>query len=288
MRGEKFVDVAGIRTRYFEGGQGEPLVLFHGGHFGSPDNVDSADNWDLNFDGLAQGFHVYAVDKLGQGYTDNPKRDEDYTIGAVVQHAAGFLQALGLRNVGVVGHSRGGYLVTRLTLEHPELIRCCVVVDSGTTAPGEVRRGQLLADPPKPLLSKESLKWVSERFSATYEHITDQWLEARYRQGQLPKYQETVRKMAQLESNQFLPHLRQQKEETHAWIKAGRLKTPTLLIWGYNDPSAIIENGLALFAMVTASAPRSQMHIFNRAGHYCYREHPEDFNQVVRSFIQGS
>jgi 2-hydroxy-6-oxo-6-(2'-carboxyphenyl)-hexa-2,4-dienoate hydrolase len=51
----------------------------------------------LNFDGLAELFHVFAVDKIGQGFTDNPKRDEDYTMAAVVQHAYGFLRTLGLR-----------------------------------------------------------------------------------------------------------------------------------------------------------------------------------------------
>jgi 2-hydroxy-6-oxonona-2,4-dienedioate hydrolase len=38
-------------------------------------------------------------------------------MAAVVQHAYGFLRTLGLRNVHPVGHSRGAYLVARLTLE---------------------------------------------------------------------------------------------------------------------------------------------------------------------------
>jgi hypothetical protein len=38
----KFVDVAGVRTRYFEGGQGEALVLVHGGQWPA---TASADGW---------------------------------------------------------------------------------------------------------------------------------------------------------------------------------------------------------------------------------------------------
>ena len=34
MTGEKYIDVDGIKTRYFEKGSGPLLVLFHGGHFG--------------------------------------------------------------------------------------------------------------------------------------------------------------------------------------------------------------------------------------------------------------
>ena len=81
MTGEQFIDVNGIRTRYFEKGVGPTVVLFHGGHFGSHDAADCAEDWSLNFDGLAERFHVYAVDKIGQGFTDNPQRDEDYTMG---------------------------------------------------------------------------------------------------------------------------------------------------------------------------------------------------------------
>ena len=35
---------------------------------------------------------MVAVDKLGQGYTGNPRRDADYTMHAVVQHLGAFLR----------------------------------------------------------------------------------------------------------------------------------------------------------------------------------------------------
>ena len=69
----KFVDVDGIGTRYFEMGSGETVVLFHGGNFGSHHGADCAADWNLNFDGLAEECRVIAVDKIGQGYTDNPE-----------------------------------------------------------------------------------------------------------------------------------------------------------------------------------------------------------------------
>jgi 2-hydroxy-6-oxo-6-(2'-carboxyphenyl)-hexa-2,4-dienoate hydrolase len=75
MTGERFIDVDGIRTRYFDKGSGEVLVLFHGSHLGTNDACESALDWELNFDRLAEWFRVIAVDKLGQGHTDNPKRD---------------------------------------------------------------------------------------------------------------------------------------------------------------------------------------------------------------------
>ena len=289
MTGEKFVDVDGVRTRYFEKGEGETLALFHGGNFGSNDAADCAEDWGLNFDGLARWFHVYAVDKLGQGYTDNPKRDEDYTMSAVVRHAYGFLQTMGLRDVHVVGHSRGGYLVTRLTLEHSELIKSCIIVDSGTLSPGPSKTGMVMAKAPEPRLSRESQRWVLESYSYSTGHITEDWLNAATRIAMLPKYQDAVRKMETmgLKKSRFLPQLAMDKEETLGWILEGRLKTPTLVVWSYNDPTASIQKGQALFELVAGSAPRSEMHVFNRSGHFCYREHPQAFNELIRSFVQS-
>jgi pimeloyl-ACP methyl ester carboxylesterase len=51
----RHIEVEGVRTRYYEAGAGEPLVLLHGGHFGF---IDSLDCWSLNFAGLAAEFHV--------------------------------------------------------------------------------------------------------------------------------------------------------------------------------------------------------------------------------------
>ncbi len=86
----KFADVKGVRTRYYEAGQGEPMVLVHGegwsGH-------SSANTWSKNIPGLSKRFHVFAVDKLAAGMTGNPLDDKDYNIQGEVEH---MYQSLGL------------------------------------------------------------------------------------------------------------------------------------------------------------------------------------------------
>jgi 2-hydroxy-6-oxo-6-(2'-carboxyphenyl)-hexa-2,4-dienoate hydrolase len=288
MDGEKFIDVDGIRTRYFEAGSGPPVVLFHGGHFGSHDAADCADDWSLNFADLAQWFHVFAVDKLGQGFTDNPKTDEDYTMAAVVQHAHGFLKTLGLRKVHPLGHSRGAYLVARLVIEHPELFSSCILVDTNTLAPGISKNETVMANPPHPRLSRASQRWVLQKYSYGYEHITEEWLDTMVRVAATAKYQEAVKKMEDvgLRITRFLPQLARQKDETLGIIRDRGLGLPTLLAWSYNDPTATIDQGYALFDLITRSTPDARMYIYNRAGHFSYREHPSEFNEMLRSFIQ--
>jgi 2-hydroxy-6-oxonona-2,4-dienedioate hydrolase len=288
MTNEKFIDVDGIRTRYYEAGSGPVLVLFHGGHFGSHDAADCADDWSLNFDELAKWFHVVAVDKIGQGFTDNPKSDEDYTMAAVVQHAYGFLKALGLGNVHPVGHSRGAYLVARLVIEHPELFSSCILLDTNTLAPGISKNETVMANPPQPRLSRESQRWVLQKYSYGYEHITEEWLDTMTRVAATAKYRDAVYKMEEvgLRITRFLPQLARQKDESLGIIRDRGFGMPTLLAWSYNDPTASIEQGHALFELIARSTADSRMYIFNRAGHFCYREHPAEFNEMLRSFVE--
>jgi len=89
----KFIDVHGIRTRYYDSGQGEPMVLCHGHGW---DGSASANAWTLNIAGLSKHFRVLAADKLGSGMTDNPKTDDGFTIENQVAHMWGLVEALGL------------------------------------------------------------------------------------------------------------------------------------------------------------------------------------------------
>jgi 2-hydroxy-6-oxo-6-(2'-carboxyphenyl)-hexa-2,4-dienoate hydrolase len=66
----KFLDVNGIKTRYYDEGQGDAMVMIHGSRF-SP--WGSANTWTRNIGGLAEKFRVIAPDKLAAGRTDNPK-----------------------------------------------------------------------------------------------------------------------------------------------------------------------------------------------------------------------
>ena len=63
------------------------------------------------------------------------------------------------------------------------------------------------------------------------------------------------------------------------------IRKPTLVIWSFNDPTAVLERGQALFAMIADKESGAQMHIINKAGHFNYREHPKEFNAVLQSWI---
>jgi hypothetical protein len=76
-------------------------------------------------------------------------------------------------------------------LEHPGLFKTCVLVDTNTLARGISKNDTVIANPPLPRLSRESQRWVLQRYSFGYEHITEEWVDTMMRVVALPKYQRT-------------------------------------------------------------------------------------------------
>lgn len=279
----KFVDVNGIRTRYYEMGQGEAIVLVHGGGWSG---YASANEWSKNIPGLARRFHVYAPDKLGSGMTDNPKDDNDYNLQGGIDHLYQFILTLKLGKVHLVGSAQGGGDVLFLALEHPEVVKSLVISDSMTAAPV----GPLTYPPEALAKCPNEPDW--EQWKCRMQAITfrpdlafdDEYFEAGKYMASLPKAQETAAKV-KASAPLFDP------EWKMSWLdrvkSKGILQVPVLLYWGRNDPSATIQNGLALFDVLGEKNPRVRMIIVNKAGHYHFREYPEEFNHNVIRFLRN-
>ena len=285
MENPKFVDVDGIKTRYFEAGSGEALVLIHGGHFGS---YYCADAWGLNLGPLSKHFHVYALDKLGQGFTDNPKSDADYTMPATIEHTYRFLRAVGIQKATLLGHSRGALPAARIAVDHPDLVKAVIIIDTNTLAPDDPSTPKdfyLKLDANPPLVpDREFVCREPKANSFSSSHITDEFAEAMLKVALLPKVQEARKKVEGL-LNPLLSSIRETKDETLDLIKAGRLKAPTLIVWGFNDPSAPIKLGWDLLHIIAPAVERTRLHVINHAGHYVFREHPDELRRQIVGFV---
>ena len=80
----------------------------------------------------------------------------------------------------------------------------------------------------------------------------------------------------------------QMKRETFERIQAGRLKSPTLIIWGFNDPSAPANLGINLYNKIASVLGRAELHFFNESGHSVFQEYPRETADLIVSFIKNA
>jgi pimeloyl-ACP methyl ester carboxylesterase len=173
------------------------------------------------------------------------------------------------------------------------MVQGLIILDSSTLAPDDPESdydprafyARLAANAP-PAPTAEFVRREPDANSFFQSHITDDYVERILEMARLPKMLEAQEKMKRL-GPQFNADIATMKAETLDRIRSGGLNAPTLILWGYNDPSAPLDLGLKLMDVISAAQPQTQMHIVNQAGHYLCRDQVDTFNRSVISFVES-
>jgi pimeloyl-ACP methyl ester carboxylesterase len=110
----------GVDYYYEVRGQGEPLLLLHGG-------LGSIDMFEPVLPGFASR-QVIAVDLQGHGRSTLGSRP--IRCAAIADDMAALLKRLGRAKVDVFGYSFGGCVGLRLAVQHPEVVRRLVLMST--------------------------------------------------------------------------------------------------------------------------------------------------------------
>lgn len=114
-----YVEINGVRTWYEEHGQGDPLVLMHGG-------LTDARCFDANITALADDFHVYTPERRGHGHT--PDVEGPLTYEAMAEDTIEFLDTVVGGPAHLAGWSDGANIAMLVALERPGLVRSMVLM----------------------------------------------------------------------------------------------------------------------------------------------------------------
>mgnify|MGYP001248762735 CR=1 FL=1 len=101
---------------------GVPVLFVHG-------NVSSATFWEETMLALPDGFRGIAVDLRGYGDTETLPIDATLGLSDMVDDIYSLVQALGLGQYHIVGHSMGGGIVMKYTIAHAADLLTVTLVD---------------------------------------------------------------------------------------------------------------------------------------------------------------
>ena len=238
------------------------------------------DNWDPALvDRLAIDREVILLDNRGVGASTGVVPD---TVDDMARDALRFIDALGLRQVDLLGFSLGGCVAQEMALARPRLIRRIVLAG---TAPRGAPRIHRWSDDVYALAAQDVLdpkRFISLFFSGSQE--------------------------SRAKGMQFLERISartvDRDEPTDVTTRDAQLAALTR--WGIPDPSKLarlaaitqptfVAVGDADQLMITQNShlladhlPNSQLRIYPDSGHGFLDQYPEQFADHIQAFLNGA
>ncbi len=139
------VIIEGKLVHYEAIGRGRPVVFIHGW-------LGSWRYWMAAMDDLSERYRAYALDLWGFG--DTNRRQDGYSLSAYVDMVEQFLDAMGIQQAVLVGHSLGGAVAIRAAVRMPERVDRLIAVNAPLT-------GSAIAPPLATFSNHHNGDWIA-------------------------------------------------------------------------------------------------------------------------------
>jgi pimeloyl-ACP methyl ester carboxylesterase len=269
---QDFVVVDSARIHYQRAGNGRPLLLLHG-------LVGSSKNWRRNIGFLAQNSSVYAFDHFNMGQSDRVP-GLDAGLEATADRLAAIMDALGLDQADIAGHSHGGAVAMMLAARHPARVRRLILF-----APAN----------PYCDLGKELIRFYQTRFGSWFARQIP-WMPRRLKAVALSRMYGDPARVSDDSLDGYTDGLRIPGTVDHVlqivrrWSADMKIlrsalsrvaAKPVLLIWGDRDRAV----GLNSARDLQRKLPQSRLLVLPGVGHIPFEEMPDICNQAMHDWI---
>jgi pimeloyl-ACP methyl ester carboxylesterase len=283
-----FLQMGSLRVHHTHGGRGSPVLFIHG--LGSSGYIE----WRFNLEAASVAHRVYAPDLPGFGRSEKPRAR--YGVPYFTRFIVRYMEGRGLRSAAVVGASLGGRVALELALENPRLVRKLVLVNALGLGRPNVHVSYGLVIIPRVgeavmNMARDALRWapsqmirrVAGRLSGASHDLTrtmddaylDNLRELYAAEGYHDAYLATVRSLVTPTAVFGGPH--------DVTKRLSDLKMPVQLIWGADDPLFPVAHAARAHALIE----HSRLAVIEGAGHTPQAERPEEFNRVLKKFLNA-
>lgn len=267
-----FITVADSKLYYESTGQGEAIVLIHGGFL-------DRRMWDKQVKEFSKDYRVITCDLRGHGATTDG--DSSYFMHEAVRM---LLDTLQVKKVTIAGLSLGAIIATDFAIEYPQYTNKLVLVTPGLNKMDTSFAEDTIMNSYSRLIMK-AIETDRDIVMAA-EYFIRSWFDGPYREASETDTTERRKALAMamstLKNHNLLLHWPRFAEPP----AIGRLKnisSPTLIIVTDKDNYRISKHAEVL----KADIPRSKITIINNVAHMPNMEKPAEFNRIFLEFLKG-
>ena len=269
---DKYIMIDNVNYHYMEyPGTGRDIFLLHG--FAS-----STYTWKKVIPHLTgKGYHVWALDMKGFGWSDKPE-DAKYDTITLMQEVNKWMEVMGLKDAVFVGNSLGGAIAVLMALEHPDKTDLLVLIDSAgypIDKPFVIKMAKI------PLAGEITKlffgRWVVERTLKEVMFNDDKVTEE-----QIDAYFKRMSTENALDAQVALARSLDFEAISIYSKRIPEIKNRTLIIWGENDEWIPLESGHKF----RKDLSNSTLVIFPECGHIPQEEKPEQTAKSIIDFIE--
>ena len=280
---EGFIDVPDGKVWCQSAGDGDPLLLLHGGPGANSIYLESLMS-------LADcGYTVVRYDQLGCGQSDQPDDTSLWTVDHFVEEVDVVRSALGFETMHLLGQSWGAFLALEYALRFPQYLKT-VTLYSGAASTIQCHDGmqRLLHQlPPKTVSLMKQCEAVGDYDNPDYLAAVQILLD-RHLCRLDPWPPELVRSMQTMGEavyhTMWGPNEFTLTGNLSSWDRRDRLgeiELPTLIVCGRHD-EVVPECSETMHAGIRDS----RLQIFENASHLSHLEEPERFFSLLLDFLQ--
>lgn len=272
----RYIETAKYRSRVIETGNGDPLILMHGGG-------GHAEAYSKNIRRLGRTARVLAPDFIWHGLSSAPAYEDSNWLAQFTDQILELMDHEGIEKASLEGESLGGWVCYDMAINHPGRVNKLILNTTWghTLDPEHVTIHQTdrtalrdtsiaaLQNPSRETVRKR-LEWLMPRGG-----VTEELIDVRY---DLWTGEATRDALTEYYNRLFTPM-------TDALLfgedDLAKITLPTLVLWTDANPSQKIDTAERLRHLIKGS----EMHIMKNAGHWPQWEHAEEHDEVVAAFL---